>query len=42
LQYAGYYGDVETDASGGMSQYNGLATLLKDRDNLVFTFKTTF
>jgi hypothetical protein len=42
LTYAGYFGDVETDATGGMTQYNGLATLLKDRDNLMLTLKTTF
>ena len=42
LTYAGYFGDVETDVSGAVGQFNGLQALLKDRDNLTFTFKTTF
>jgi hypothetical protein len=42
LTYAGYFGDVVTDISGGITQNNGLQGLLKDRDNLMLTFKTTF
>ena len=46
LTYASYFGDVAPDVSGGLSrptsQFVGLCSLLKDRDNLTFTFKTTF
>jgi hypothetical protein len=42
LTYAAYFGDVVTDVSGGVSAANGLQALLKDRDTLTFTFKTTF
>jgi len=42
LTYAGYFGDVVTDVSGGISEWNGITSLLKDRDTLTFTFKTTF
>jgi hypothetical protein len=42
LAYAGYFGDVSTDATGGWNVYNGTTALLKDRDTLSFTFKTSF
>jgi hypothetical protein len=42
LTYAGYFGDVATDYTGGIYQFNGAQSLLKDRDTLTFTFKTTF
>jgi hypothetical protein len=42
LTYAGYFGDITEDSSGGIDKWNGTTTLLKDRDTLSFTFKTTF
>jgi hypothetical protein len=42
LIYAGYFGDITDDGAGGVAAFNGLGALLKDRDTLSFTFKTTF
>jgi hypothetical protein len=42
LAYTGYFGDISTDATGGVAVANGLGALLKDRNTLNFTFKTNF
>ena len=42
LTYAGYFGDLATDYTGGVRSFNGVQSLFKDRDNVTFTFKTTF
>jgi len=42
VSYVGYFGDVAIDSAGGISSNNGGTALLKDRDMLTFTFKTTF
>ncbi len=43
LSYNTYYGDHDTDASGGISAARGgLNAYLYDRDWVSFTFKTNF
>lgn len=42
LQYIGWFGDYATAANGSITQANGGNALLKDRNEVVFTAKTTF
>jgi hypothetical protein len=42
VAYVGYFGDITEDGAGGIAGFNGLGALLKDRDTLTVTFKTTF
>jgi Protein of unknown function (DUF1302) len=47
LKYADFFGDVKNGPIAGTNQtgvtgFNGLSTLLKDRGHIMFTFKTTF
>jgi hypothetical protein len=42
LKYAGFTGPLATDASGAVSSFGGPTALLKDRDFVSVTLKTTF
>lgn len=45
LKYVDFFGDVKTGTIAGLpavTAINGLSTLLKDRGQIAFTFKTTF
>jgi len=42
LRYIGWFGDYATAANGSITVANGTNALLKDRNEVVFTAKTTF
>ncbi len=42
LKYVGYVGRIATNAAGQVTSSAGLASLLRDRDYVALTFKTTF
>jgi hypothetical protein len=45
LKYVGFYGDYDKDTIGGVTQvvtFNGVNSVLSDRDFIALTFKTTF
>lgn len=42
LKYIGYFGRVNDDGTGAVTSQNGFTSLLKDRDFVSLTLKTTF
>lgn len=42
LKYVDAYGDYETNAAGGIAQYNSNYALVKDRGMIAFTFKVSY
>lgn len=42
INYAGFFGNYATDATGGISTSGDVFALLKDRDMVTLTLKTTF
>jgi len=42
LNYSGFFGNNQTDATGGISSSGDIFALLKDRDMVTFTLKATF
>lgn len=42
LKYVNFFGPYKTNASGAVSSANGLNALIRDRDFISLTFKTTF
>lgn len=41
VSYLGFFGDVQADATGGISSAGDIFALLRDRDMVTLTLKTT-